>query len=935
MMLVAVRGLFGRKLRTVLTMISIILGTAMISGTFVLRDQITSGFSDIFSTGLEGTDIVLSKNTAFTTDEAQAGPLPDSVIDQTKQVPGVGKVEGQMQAIGALVVDGKYAGSSGGAPSLVLSWLSEPFNPNTLIGGREPRASGEVAINKKLADDENLQVGDKVELATANGTVPVTLVGIFNFGDVSSLAGATIVSTTFEEAQRLYDRVGKTSTIFVDSASGTSVGELKQRLQRALPDEVKVETSAEAAQSQTDQVAGGINSFLTPLLLAFAGAAVFVGGFIIFNTFSITVSQRIREFAMLRTIGASSRQVLRSVLLEALLIGLVSSLLGLLAGIGFAQLMTVVFGAIGFEIPSTSIPLSALTIGLPLVVGTSVALAAALGPAFRATRVPPVAALREGAELPPSALARHATPIAAVMVLIGLGAIVDGVWRKGAVIQAVTGLGDSASLLISLATGAMLCFLAVAVLSKHVVRPLARAIGWPLEWIVLGLQYVGHGIRWIPGVRPAGKAISRLPRWLLIIAIVVLEVAGIALIFVAGPVFVLWAILFPLLSLPLLEWPPERPSKQTGRLARENTVRSPSRTSVTASALMIGLALVVFMAVFVNGFKDSFLGSLDRSITGDLIIQNDDFATIPAAAVAAAGRAPGVAVSTGLAFSEVRIGNGGRDVVNGIDPETITRVYTFDWQKGGSDQLALNLGRDEALIEEQFAKSHDLEKGDTFSITSIDNNHVQLTVRGEYKDPTLMPGFTVTNRTFDTFSDTADPSVILVGLENGVSPAQGKQSVAHALESFPVATVRTNAEYKTFTEDEVNGFLGFLYVMLGMAVVISLFGIVNTLALSVFERTREIGMLRAVGMTRRQLRRVVRYESVITAVIGGILGIAVGLTFGWILSKGLEDQGIVFSIPYGLLFAVVGAAIVAGILAAILPARRAARLNVLEALQYE
>ena len=312
--------------------------------------------------------------------------------------------------------------------------------------------------------------------------------------------------------------------------------------------------------------------------------------------------------------------------------------------------MTVVFGAIGFEIPSTSIPLSALTIGLPLVVGTSVALAAALGPAFRATRVPPVAALREGAELPPSALARHATPIAAVMVLIGLGAIVDGVWRKGAVIQAVTGLGDSASLLISLATGAMLCFLAVAVLSKHVVRPLARGIGWPLEWIVLGLQYVGHGIRWIPGVRPLGNAIS--------------PIAPLALDhrdhpprsrwhrphLPAGPVFVLWVILFPLLSLPLLEWPPERPSKQTGRLARENTVRSPSRTSVTASALMIGLALVVFMAVFVNGFKDSFLGSLDRSITGDLIIQNDDFATIPAAAVAAAGRAPGVAVSTGLAF---------------------------------------------------------------------------------------------------------------------------------------------------------------------------------------------------------------------------------------------------------------------------------------------
>jgi ABC-type antimicrobial peptide transport system permease subunit len=933
--LVAFRGLFGRKLRTVLTMISIILGTSMISGTFVLRDQITGAFSTIFSTGLEGTDLVLSRNTAFTSDAAQAGPIPASVVDQAANVPGVAKAQGQVMAIGALVVNGRYSGSSGGAPSFVLSWIDEPFSPNTILSGHAPQQSGEVAVNKKLADDKHLKVGDKVGLATANGTVPVTLVGIFSYGNVASLAGATIVTTTLDDAQRLYDRAGQVSTIYVDAAPGTSVGDLKQRLQQTLPNTVKVETSAESAQSQTDQVAGGINGFLTPLLLAFAGAAVFVGGFIIFNTFSITVSQRIREFAMLRTIGASSRQVLRSVLFEALLIGLLSSILGVLAGIGVAQLLTAVFGAIGFEIPSTSIPFTWYTVGLPLAVGTSVALAAALGPAFRATRVPPISALREGAELPPSALARHATPIAAVMVLIGLGGVVDGVSRKGAVVQAVTGLGDTAALLISLAAGAMLCFLAVAVLAKHVVRPLARGIGWPLEWIVLGLQYIGHGIRQIPGVRPAGDALSRLPRWLLIISVIVLEIAGIVLIFKASPLFIAWAILFPLFSLPLLEWPPERPSKQTGRLARENTVRSPSRTAVTASALMIGLALVVFMAVFVNGFKDSFLGSLDKSITSDLIIQNDDFNTIPAGAVTAADQAPGVDVVTGLAFSEVKIGNGGRDVVNGVDPTTITQVYTFNWQKGGSDQQALNLGRNDALIEEQFAKSHHLETGDTFTITSVDNNHVKLTVKGQYKDPTLMPGFTVSNLTFDTFSATSDPGVVLVSFADGVSPDQGKAAVTQALKGFPAATVRTNDEYKKFTEDQVNGFLAFLYVLLAMAVVISLFGIVNTLALSVFERTREIGMLRAVGMTRRQLRRVVRYESVITAVIGGILGIAVGLVFGWILSKGLADQGIVFSIPYGLLVAVVVAAILAGILAAILPARRAARLNVLEALQYE
>ncbi|MDX6553495.1 MAG: putative transport system permease protein, partial [Gaiellales bacterium] len=334
MILVAFRGLFGRKLRTVLTMISIILGTSMISGTFVLRDQITGAFSTIFSTGLEGTDLVLSRNTAFTSDAAQPGPIPASVVDQAANVPGVAKAQGQVMAIGALVVNGKYSGSSGGAPSFVLSWIDEPFSPNTILSGHAPQQSGEVAVNKKLADDKHLKVGDKVGLATANGTVPVTLVGIFSYGNVASLAGATIVTTTLEDAQRLYDRAGQVSTIYVDAAPGTSVGDLKQRLQQSLPNTVKVETSAESAQSQTDQVAGGINGFLTPLLLAFAGAAVFVGGFIIFNTFSITVSQRIREFAMLRTIGASSRQVLRSVLFEALLIGLLSSILGVGAGFG-------------------------------------------------------------------------------------------------------------------------------------------------------------------------------------------------------------------------------------------------------------------------------------------------------------------------------------------------------------------------------------------------------------------------------------------------------------------------------------------------------------------------------------------------------------------------------------------------------------------------
>jgi putative ABC transport system permease protein len=384
-----------------------------------------------------------------------------------------------------------------------------------------------------------------------------------------------------------------------------------------------------------------------------------------------------------------------------------------------------------------------------------------------------------------------------------------------------------------------------------------------------------------------------------------------------------------------LEWPPEAPTRQTGRLARENTIRNPARTATTASALMIGVGLVVFVAVFVNGFKDSFLGALDRSITSDLIVQSDDFSNMPREVIAAAGAVPDVQVSTGIQFTDAKIGHGGTDVINGIDPTSFPQVYTFNWQKGGSNDLLARFTGNEALIEEQFAKSHHLDIGDSFQITSIEGTKLSLEVLGQYKDPTLMTGFTVPSITFDHFTTSGDPGVLLVSFKPGVHVQKGKAEVAAALKPYPVAKVRTNAEYKSYTENQVNGFLSFLYVLLAMSLVISLFGIVNTLALSVFERTREIGMLRAVGTTRRQLRRMIRYEAVITSVIGGLLGVAVGLAFGWILSRGLADQGIVFSIPFGLLVVVLIGAAIAGVMSAILPARRAARLDVLEALQYE
>jgi putative ABC transport system permease protein len=497
-----------------------------------------------------------------------------------------------------------------------------------------------------------------------------------------------------------------------------------------------------------------------------------------------------------------------------------------------------------------------------------------------------------------------------------------------------------------MAAGAIIAFLGVAMLSRLLVVPIAAVIGIVLEGALRVSRSLGGVRDRIPvlgGVlRRVGYGLTLGYVWAAIfIALILFSIlrggfsTG-ALIGVAIVLLIGGAILLLVWKRRPREWPWDASSPTAGALARENTSRNPGRTAVTSAALMIGVALIVFVAVFVNGFKDSFLGAIDRSITSDMIIQGQNFQTIPAPVVKAADKVPGVATASGIQFADAKIGNGGIDTVNGVDPATFSNVYRFDWLKGGSNALLHNLTSRQALIEEQFAKSHDLDPGDTFTITSIDGNKLHLTVAGEYKDPSLMTGLIIPSRTLTAFSPgSKDPQIVLVTFDNGPEGAQAERSIRQALKSFPSAKVQTNAEYKKDAEDFVNGLLMFLYVLLAMCLIISLIGIVNTLALSVFERTREIGMLRAVGMTRRQLRRVIRYESTITAIIGGILGIAVGLIFGWIVAQGLSDQGLVFVVPYSQLVGFLIVATLFGILAAILPARRAAKLNVLEALQYE
>ena len=851
MLRLVIRGLLARKLRTVLTSIAIVLGVAMVAGTFILTDQINRAFDDIFETGNSKVDAVISRQTEFDTFEDQLPPLPESVIGEVAGVDGVERAEGQVQASGQLVVDGDVISSQGGAPAIVVSNIDPSMSPVTALEGRLPEAPGEVALIKDVADSENVSVGQSgIELATKVGLRPVTLVGVFKYGDVESIGGATVVLTTFDDAQRWFDREDQTSLVFATAEPGLTEAELTTRIRAALPDTIKVETATENAQAQSDDIGDEISGFLTPALLTFAGVALFVGAFIIFNTFSITVAQRVREFGMVRTLGATRGQVMRNVIGEAFVIGVVASIIGLLVGIGIAAGILAVFKAIGFGLPAAGIRVQPSVIVIGLLVGVLVTVLASIGPALHATRVPPIAAVQEGATLPSGRFSRITPYLAALFLVGGIALFVYGLFSDL----------DATRALQVLAIGAVLVFLGVGMLARFLVRPLARAIGAPIE------AFAGT----------------------------------------------------------------------TGHLARANTTRNTSRTAATAAALMIGVGLVSFVAIFAAGLKDSFTGAIDRTLQGDLILQTDNFDTFPAAAEQAVKAVPGVEATQFIRFPEIRTDPGGSQFLNTIDPSTAARIFDFDWRNGASDALFARLGTDGAVIEKNLADSAGLTTGDSFTITTNRGKESRFTVLGEYRDPVLFTGITVSDAAADRLDIPPDPSVGVVAFAPGVDGASVQKAVAATVETqFPTVNVQSNAEFKEQFESQIDDLLSLLYALLAISLIISLFGIVNALVLSIYERTREIGMLRAIGTTRRQMRAIVRYESIITAVIGGVLGIAIGVLFAWVLSRGLEDQGIRFTLPVGTLVVFLVLAIVAGVLAAVLPARRAARLNPLEALHHE
>ena len=854
MLRVALKGLAGRPVRALLTAIAIILGVAMISGTYVLTDTINSGFDTIFSQSYKNADVVITGKAAFDSangTQVEPPPMPESLLTEVQKLPDVALAAGSVttQSLKLIGKDGKVI-TSGGAPSLGFSVTptGQPFNPTKLTAGNWPRGNDQVVIDKATASANGFQVGDRIGVQAFGPARQLVISGIAEFPNVS-VGGATFAILDQPAAQQLFHKVGQLDAIRVQSKAGASEAELVKQIKPLLGPTEQVRSGTEQAKKDQEN-AGSFISFLRYALLAFAGISLFVGAFVIANTLSITIAQRMREFATLRTLGASRRQVLWSVVIEAFVIGLVGSVIGLFLGLGLAKLLNALFVAVGIDLPHGTTVFATRTVIVSLLVGTLVTLFASIRPARRATRVPPIAAVREGSVLPPSRWAKYGTVtsltvLVLAIVMVSLGALGSGI---------ATG-----PRLLLLGIGVLLLFFGVSMNAAKVVRPLAAVLGAP------------------------ARTIGGAP----------------------------------------------------GILARDNATRNPARTASTASALMIGLALVTFVAIFGQGIRSSFEDAVNELFVGDYALTSTNtFTPIEAAAGQALVGKPGIEDVSAIRAGSARYLGSNNDLT-AVQPN-LNKTLFMKWTQG-SNAVPGELGNDGFFASKNYVEDHHLSLGSPVTLQFPSGKKTTVKLKGVWDEPKGGSPFahiTISTTLFDKFTPRPQDEMVLANTPGGVTDANTAH-LENAVKGFADAKVQTRDEFKSNFEAPINKLLNLLYALLALAVIVSLVGIINTLVLTVFERTREIGMLRAVGMTRRQVRMMIRYESIVTALMGAALGMVVGIFLAALVTHALSSSGIVFAVPWIEIVYFVLAAILVGILAAVIPARRAARLNVLQALQYE
>jgi putative ABC transport system permease protein len=835
-----IKGLVAHKLRLGLTALSVVLGVAFVAGTFVLTDTLNHTFDTLFSQVNKGVAVSVRAKSSFGQDRRR---IPESLVGRIRRVDGVRRAEGIVQGYAQVVgSDGKPL-TTGGAPTFGINWVNAPENPLSLREGRAPERAGEVGIDVATARKAKLSIGDRVTILFEGPPEKFTVTGLLGFGTADNLAGATLAAFDTATAQRVLGAEGTFDTIDVVSDPGVPAVALRNRIAAVLPKDVQAVTGAEASEEAAKQVKEGLSFFQTALLV-FAGIALFVGTFIIFNTFSIIVAQRTRELGLLRALGASGGQVTVSVLVEAVLVGVLASVVGLALGVLLAVGLKALLAGFGLSLPSSGLQFLPRTIWVSLVVGTVVTLVAALSPARRAATIPPIAAMRDVPA--PAASLRRRSIVGSIVTALGLGGLAFGLF--GSVAQPIRYVG----------LGVGLIFVGVAMLAPLVARPLSRGIGAPLA----------------------------------------------------------------------------RTFRVPGRLGRENASRNPRRTASTASALMIGLGLVTFVSIFGQSVKTSVSDVLASTLRADFILSSDQFTGFTPAVAQRVRDLPGVgAVSEvrGTQDSRVKI-RGKTQFVSGVDPATIGRVMDLDVSSGSMRSLA---GGGLAVQADQ-ATTYGWKAGDRIRVQFPSGGVRRVPLVAIFDANTFIGDYLVSTATFDReYTQHLDQAVLLT-TASGVAPDTLRGRLEAATTQFGNVKVQDQAQYRADQAKQIDTLLGLVTALLLLAIVIALFGIVNTLALSIFERIREIGLLRAIGMTRRQVRGMIRWEAVIIAVFGAVLGLAVGLFFAWALVQALKDQGITaFAVPVGQLLTYLVLAALAGVLAAVWPARRAARIDVLRAVTVE
>jgi putative ABC transport system permease protein len=848
MLRAALKNLMARRLRLLMSGFAIVLGVAFVAGSFIFTDTLERNFTAIMD-GSVG-DVVVRPAGATGDDSAQdSRTVPAALVQRLARVDGATRADGNVTSFGVFVVgeDGKVIGAQG-APGLGFNWNNAPAASDDrpsirLVEGHRPFRAGQVVLDPQTADKAGYAVGDDVRLVTsgARPVVRARLVGLAELGG-GSLAGASMSVFDTRTAQALFTGGRDVfSDAWVTAAEGVSQEELRDNVAEVLPAGYEAVTGDTAADEASDDITEGL-SFISTFLLVFAAVALVVGSFLIVNTFSILVAQRSKEMALFRALGASRRQVTRSVLFEATLIGLVGSTLGLLLGGGLAVGLKALFATFGLDLTGAGLVFEPRTVVVSYAVGMLVTLFAAYLPARRASRIPPVAALRDDVAMPEQTLHRR--------LVIGLGMITVGV--AGMSMEFLT---DGEAPLWLFGLGVLLVLLGVALISPVVGRPVVALVG---------VAY-------------------------------------------------------------------RRMFGTVGRLAEQNAVRNPRRTAATASALMIGLTLVSAMSVLGASAKASIDKSIADSFAADFVVSNAIGVPFSPTVSDRVERVDGVESVARFRFAPGRV-DGVRAMVGAAEPRLFAQAMEVDLASGSVQDMR---GR-AVLVEQRRAEHAGLRVGDTVSIT-LPKGPRDYRVTGVFEaSPAVPTGYVMSLGALRSAGVEPADSFAYVTTTSGASRLAVRTAIDATIADLPTVTLKDQAEFAQEQRAPIDQLLMLIYAMLGLAVVIAVLGIVNTLALSVIERTREVGLLRAVGLSRRQLRRMVRLESTVIALLGATLGVGLGLAFGVGLLSALADEGLdVLSVPVAQLAGFVLASGLVGVLAAVWPARRAARLDVLKAITTE